>query len=323
MGLLEFISFIHIMSLRLPPLQSLLAFEATARLGGLSRAAEELSLTQSAISHQIHNLEQWVGQPLFKRLGRGVKLTAAGELFAITVRGTLKTLLDGKERIEPYRNPNSAIVACSTEVASGWLAPRLGRLRAQHPGMEIWLVTQDKKPEIDRIDLDLIISTAPVESGDATSVPLLDDAAVAVCGPMQAERWLTLTLPALLRAAPLIVDERDSEWAVALQQKMEQQVEHMRKQEIDQPSLLQRSVMVYDSRLLIDTAAAELGIAMVSRVAADAALRRGQVVVLPQIAPIALPRLWLTKSTLAARTPAVEQVFDWLRQCASEIHELN
>lgn len=306
------------MSLRLPPLQSLLAFEATARLGGLSRAAEELSLTQSAISHQIHNLEQWVGQPLFKRVGRGVKLTAAGELFAITVRGTLKTLLDGKERIEPYRNPNSAIVACSTEVASGWLAPRLGQLRAQHPGMEIWLVTQDKKPEIDRIDLDLIISTAPVETGDATSVPLLDDEAVAVCGPVQAAHWLTLSLPALLRVAPLIVDERDSEWAVALQQKVEQQVEPERP-----PPVLQRSVMVYDSRLLLDTAAAELGIAMVSRVAADAALRRGQVVVLPQIPPIALPRLWLTTSTLAARTPAVEQVFDWLRQCASEIHELN
>ncbi|MFD2274009.1 LysR family transcriptional regulator [Undibacterium arcticum] len=65
----------------MPPLQSLIAFEAAARLGGLSRAAVELSLTQSAISHQIRNLESWVGQPLFRRVGRGVTLTAAGELF--------------------------------------------------------------------------------------------------------------------------------------------------------------------------------------------------------------------------------------------------
>lgn len=292
------------MAIRLPPLQSLLAFEATARLGGLSRAAQELSLTQSAISHQIHNLEQWVGQPLFKRIGRGVKLTAAGELFNTTVRSTLKTLLDGRERIEPYRNPNSAIVACSADLASGWLAPRLGQLRARHPGMEIWLVTQDEKPEIDRIDLDLIIAAERVESAEATSVPLLDDQAVAVCAPALAQRLLPLALPALLRDSPVIVDERHPEWLLALQEGEAG------------PGAAQRAVMVYDSRLLLDAAAAGLGIAMVSRLAADAALRRGCVVVLPQIPAVALPGLWLTKSTLAARTPAVEQAFNWLRASA-------
>lgn len=292
------------MALRLPPLQSLLAFEATARLGGLSRAAEELSLTQSAISHQIHNLEEWVGQPLFKRIGRGVKLTAAGELFNTTVRGTLKTLLDGRERIEPYRNPNSAIVSCPAEIASGWLTPRLGQLRTQHPGMEIWLVTQDEKPEIDRIDLDLIISAERVETAEATSVPLLDDHAVAVCGPASARRWRELPLPALLCEAPVIIDERHPEWLLAL------------RGDAGQPHAPQRSVMVYDSRLLLDAAAAELGIAMVSRIAADAALRQGRVAALPQVPAISLPRLWLTKSTLAARTPAVEQAYAWLRKAA-------
>ena len=110
---------------RLPPLQSLIAFEATARLGGLSRAAVELSLTQSAISHQIQNLETWVGQPLFRRVGRGVTLTAAGGLFCQTVRNTLKTLREGRERIEPYRNMDSVLLACSADFAAGWLMPRL------------------------------------------------------------------------------------------------------------------------------------------------------------------------------------------------------
>ncbi|WP_460885432.1 LysR family transcriptional regulator [Pseudoduganella ginsengisoli] len=289
----------------------MLAFEATARLGGLSRAADELSLTQSAISHQIHNLEQWVGQPLFKRIGRGVKLTAAGELFNATVRSTLKTLLDGRERIEPYRNPNSAIVACSADIASGWLAPRLGQLRALYPGMEIWLVTQDEKPEIDRIDLDLLISAERVETGDATSVPLFDDEAVAVCSPEMALLWRALPLADLLRAAPLIVDERHPEWALSLRGS---------EPEAGTP---QRSVMVYDSRLLLDSAMAGLGIAMVSRAAADAALRRGLVAALPQIPAIPLPGLWLTTSRLPARTPAVGQVYDWLRKAAARSYENN
>ena len=64
------------------PLQTLLAFESAARLASFSRAAQELSLTQSAISHQIQQLETWAGQMLFRRVGRGVALTAAGQLFS-------------------------------------------------------------------------------------------------------------------------------------------------------------------------------------------------------------------------------------------------
>src|SRR5471032_1238856 len=139
----QFISFIHSMSKRLPPLQSLLAFDDSARLGSLSKAALELSLTQSAISHQIQNLEAWVGQALFSRIGRGVKLTAAGELFSQTVHSALKTLRDGRQRIEPYRNPDSVILACGAGFASGWLMARLQQLRRQYPALEVWLATQE------------------------------------------------------------------------------------------------------------------------------------------------------------------------------------
>ena len=81
---------------RLPPLQTLLAFESAARLASFSRAAQELSLTQSAISHQIQQLEAWAGQLLFRRVGRGVTLTAAGQLFSRTVEETIRLLTDGR-----------------------------------------------------------------------------------------------------------------------------------------------------------------------------------------------------------------------------------
>jgi len=147
---------------RLPSLQCLLAFETAARLGSFSRAAQELALTQSAISHQILQLEEWVNQALFRRIGRGVALTAAGELFLQTARDTLKLLIDGRDYIEPYGNLDSVLLYCPPEFAAGWLMPRLPALKARYPTVEIWLLNEKEIREIDRIDVDLIISTQPM-----------------------------------------------------------------------------------------------------------------------------------------------------------------
>jgi LysR family glycine cleavage system transcriptional activator len=288
------------MNNRLPPLQSLLAFEAAARLGGISRAAVELSLTQSAITHQIHNLEAWVGQQLFSRVGRGVKLTAAGELFSNTVQATLKTLRDGRQRIEPYRNQDSVLLACPPDFASGWLMPRLRQLRARHPSMEVWLLTQDELREIDRIDVDLIISTQELKSPEMQSIEWLPDQALAVCGPETSVSLRALRFPKVLLAAPLIMDEHFPEWAPWL----------------DSYELnTQRGITLEDSRLQLQAAQDELGIAMVSQLVANAALQSGRVVHLPRIPTFPLPSMWLSKSKLPPRTPAVEVVFDWL--CSS------
>jgi LysR family glycine cleavage system transcriptional activator len=285
------------MNNRLPPLQSLLAFEAAARQGGISRAAVELSLTQSAITHQIHNLEAWVGQQLFSRVGRGVKLTAAGELFSHTVQATLKTLRDGRERIEPYRNQDSVLLACPPDFASGWLMPRLRWLRETYPSMEVWLLTQDELREIDRIDVDLIISTQELKSPEMDSVEWLPDHALAVCGTQTAAQLQGLPFPQVLLAAPLIMDEHFPQWAPWL----------------DSYDLAtRRAITLEDPRLQLQAAQDELGIAMVSRLVANAALQSGRVVPLPQIPTFPLPSKWLSKSKLPPRTPAVELVFDWL-----------
>lgn len=295
------------MNKRLPPLQSLLAFEATARLGSFSKAAQELALTQSAISHQMQNLESWVGQALFSRLGRGVKLTSAGELFSQTVTSALKTLRDGRERIEPYRNPDSVLLACGADFAAGWLMPRLRQLRARHPTLEVWLITQDELREIDRIDVDLIVSTRELSGEQMNSVPLLHDHALAVCGPESARRLLPLPFPEVLHAAPLIIDEHFPEWAPWLA------VHEL---------TTTRAITIDNARLRLDAAQQELGIAMVSRLHADDALRRALVTALPQVPTVPLAGLWLTRSTLAPRTPAVQLAFDWLRGVSAAPDEM-
>lgn len=286
------------MTKRLPPLQSLLAFEAAARLGGITRAAEELSLTQSAITHQIQNLEEWVGQPLFNRVGRGVKLSAAGELFSKTVDATLQTLLDGRKRIEPYRNQDSVLLACPADFAAGWVLPRLPALRAQHPALDVWLITREEQRDIDRIDVDLIVSSQDLSNDSMVSIEWMHDEAIAIASPALAHQLAAMTVAQAVQAAPLIIDEYASQWAPWLG---------------DLELQAQRSVTLEDTTLRVQAAEHGLGLAMVPRSIADQALAAGRVVALPQFPPMPLPARWLSKSRLAPRTPAADAVFDWLR----------
>ena len=294
------------MKKRLPPLQSLLAFEATARLGVLSRAADELALTQSAISHQIQNLEDWVGQPLFRRIGRGVQLTAAGQLFSKTVDSTLKVLWDGRERIEPYRNMDSVLLVCPAEFADGWLLPRLPKLKETYPQLELWLITQEALKDIDSIDVDLIITNASLESAKLEATKLIQDQAIAICGLKTAQKLAEVPFPEVLTAASLIMDEHRLEWAPWL---------------AEYPLLngtLKRAITLDDVRLQIAAAQQELGVAMVSQLVSQESLKQANLVHLSQIPSFELPSWWLMKSKLSTRTPAVEVVFDWLIQSARE-----
>jgi LysR family transcriptional regulator, glycine cleavage system transcriptional activator len=285
---------------RHPPLQALLAFDAAARHGSFTRAAQELALTQSAISHQIQQLEEWAGQPLFRRIGRGVILTAAGKLYTQTVTAALTTLTDGRARIEPYGNPDSVILFCPPQFAGGWLMPRMQAFRETLPDIEIWLVTQEEVAEIDRVDVDLVVSSTQIRSPEVICEPLLEDEAVAICGPATAKRLRRVPFPDVLGEAPLLLLESEPDWAPRLAQ--------LRREGLK----ARRAITVDDPGLLVTAAAHEVGIAMVSRLTAADALAAGRVALLPQVPPIALPSLWLMRSAQPARSPAVDAVLAWM-----------
>lgn len=285
-------------------MQSLLTFEAAARLGNFSRAADELALTQSAVSHQIQTLEDWVRQPLFRRVGRGVALTGAGEVFLQTVRATIRLLSEGRDRIEPYRNLNSVLLWCPHGFAEGWLMQRLPALHAAFPGLEVWVVTEDEQREFDRIDVDLIVSPRIINSDEVVATPFLQDERVAVCHPGLAQQLAALPFPQLLEHAPLIYDETQPEWAPWLADFRQQGL------------VLQRGPTFDDAGLLIDAAELGLGIAMVSKLRASKVLAQGRLVVLPQLPVQVLEQYWLMKPAAAPRTPVAEQVFNWLLETA-------
>jgi LysR family glycine cleavage system transcriptional activator len=292
------------MNNRIPSLRSLAAFDAAARLGNISRAAEDLALTQSAISQQLLKLEQAVGQSLFLRKGKGVVLTAAGELLHETVRETLARLDAGLDRIEPYKNSNSVVMACSADFAHGWLMPRLPLLKAIYPSSEIWIDTKNDAREIDRVDVDLIVSRRPIYNADIETIPLTEDNFIGICGPQTYTKIGRIDYPAVLGKAPILCLETEPDWGGKLS------APELKKVRIT------RGATVNDVRVLLDAVENDLGIGYVSSVVASDAIEKQRVKVLKQIPVQSRTRLWLMRSKLEPRTPLVNDVFEWLRKQA-------
>lgn len=138
----------------LPSLNALQAAEAVGRLGSLSRAADALGVTPSAVSHRLRGLEQQLGLGLFERREAGLVPTAAG-------RRLLPGLSEGFQRIAAAvaeataQERGTVTVTCGLAFAAKWLVPRLVGLAARHPELEVRLVTTSRLVEFDREDVDL------------------------------------------------------------------------------------------------------------------------------------------------------------------------
>jgi LysR family glycine cleavage system transcriptional activator len=282
------------------PFPGLVAFEATARLGSMSAAADELDLTQSAISQRVLKLEAHVGQRLFVRQGHGVRLTGAGELLMETAVDTLQRLRAGFDRIEPYRNKESLLLACPFDFAHGWLMPRLEALRAAHGGLEVWLMSEHDITAIDRIDVDLIVSRRPLQGPDIECAPLLEDRAIAVCGASLADSLRAIAFPKVLDKAPLLFHESAPEWGGLVPAASPR-------------SPRRRAATIQDERLLLDAAERGSGIAYLSQVLAADALASGRCVHLAQVPATPRASLWAMRSRLTPRSAMANRVFDWLQ----------
>ncbi|GAA4323205.1 hypothetical protein GCM10023144_03870 [Pigmentiphaga soli] len=117
---------------RLPPLNALRAFEAAARHENLTRAADELNVTQAAVSHQVKLLEESLGVPLFRRLSGGLKLTEQGKRYAMAVNNAMQILLQATENVLGSGDKQSLRISAQPNFASRWLVPRLWGLVITH-----------------------------------------------------------------------------------------------------------------------------------------------------------------------------------------------
>jgi DNA-binding transcriptional LysR family regulator len=168
---------------RRPSLDLLKGFEAAARHLSFTRAAEELSLTQSAISREIKSLEEQIGQPLFARIHRGLRLTDAGQLLHGAVGEALKLIDDATGRLAAARATQTLTVTTSAPLASTWLVPKLPSFLRLHPDVDVRCVTVDHRLDLERERLDLAIRWAPGGSSVPGGQRLFDVQFFPVCAP--------------------------------------------------------------------------------------------------------------------------------------------
>lgn len=128
-------------SRRLPPLNWVRAFESAARHMSFTGAAEELGVTQAAVSQQVRQLEDWLGTQLFKRLPRALALTDAGIAYLPAVRDGLDRLHFGTEQVFGRLDRRPVTVRASASLAALWLAPRLVRFHREHPEVTVRVTT--------------------------------------------------------------------------------------------------------------------------------------------------------------------------------------
>ncbi|RRA89372.1 LysR family transcriptional regulator [Aeromonas veronii] len=239
-----------------PPLNVLRGFEAAARLGSFHQAAQELHLTQSAISQQIRSLEELLGQPLFHRQGRSVALTDAGQDLLETTQSVLLQLAMGIQRLEQYRKPNQLVFNTSTAIARHWLLPRLGEFHRLHPEIDLWLFTSDEEPDMAEQTVDLALRWD--------------------LGPQAECRHQRMLADRLLPVATATVLSRPAEERTTLHGERELDWHHWTLRGGEDLHLQTRGLNFSDPGLLLEAASAGLGVALVSELLSRPARQQGQ-----------------------------------------------
>ena len=145
------------MKYQLPPLNGLIAFESAARTGNFARAAEELNLTQSTISHRVRMLERHLGYPLFERLPRGLRLTESGKAYLPSIRKAFEQIFSSTAGIFGRKDVGSLTVRAPISYAVLWLGPLIDQFMQQFPGIEVRLISSIWADELaaDETDIDL------------------------------------------------------------------------------------------------------------------------------------------------------------------------
>ncbi len=169
---------------KLPSANSLFVFEAAARTGSFSIAAQELNVTQPAVSNSIAKLERHLGRILFERRGTRIRLSPQGEmLFPAVASGwaVIETAID--EICRPPGKPEQIILSFSAPQTAHWLMPRLPKLQAEFPNVDFQFQFSGNDPGETVGDVDLAFCYGGYLVGDLFQWPMLDEKIYAICSP--------------------------------------------------------------------------------------------------------------------------------------------
>jgi len=189
---------------KLPPLKSLVAFEAASRHLSLTRAGEELRISREAVSRHIRVLEEHLGVKLFDRLHRAVALTLQGRKLQMVVRESLENIAYVAGAVSRPSLPFKITVSATIAISSFWLTPRLANFRGKYPNVEIHVAISDQPRDLYADDIDVGLRYGEGNWRGLSAIHLFDVRSFPVCSPGYLEKCAALAEPADLLEHTLI-----------------------------------------------------------------------------------------------------------------------
>ena len=241
---------------RLPSLETLRIFAVAARHLSFTKAADELHLTQSAISHRVRALEEELGVPLFNRLTRRIELTRAGEALARRVNQAVGDVARAVAELKPSAHAARLTVTMGPSVASRLLVPRLPQFLAENPDIELQLISDPRLFDLRAAGVDLAIRFGRGTYPGYAVTKLMPDFIFPVCSPGFISRHGPVATIEALLALPLLhdssseSDDSGSDWRSWL--------DHLGKSE----TTCHDGQRFSDARLVIEAAVHGLGVAL-------------------------------------------------------------
>jgi LysR family glycine cleavage system transcriptional activator len=197
---------------RLPALNALKAFEAAARYESFTRAAEELFVTQGAVSHQVKALEAELGIKLFRRQRQRLLITEAGRSYLEVVRDAFDRLATGTERLLQRQNSGVLTVTTSPNFASKWLVHRLGRFAEAHPDIDLRISASVQHIDFAREDIDMAIRHGDGQWPGLHVTRLCVEELFPVCSPKLLSGRRALRTPSDLKRYTLLHTDNRYAW---------------------------------------------------------------------------------------------------------------
>ena len=285
---------------RLPSLNALRAFEASARHESFTNAAAELFVTQGAVSQQVKALEDELGLRLFSRDGRKLKLTESGRSYLDVVRDAFDRLAAGTERLLQRQSSGVLNVTTSPNFAAKWLVHRLGRFSEAHPGVELRISASMQHADFAREDVDLAIRHGDGSWPALHVTRLCEEEIFPVCSPALLKGRHALKAPADLAHHSLLHVNDASLWSRWLQ--------HFRVKSVDGA----RGMIFNQASMAIDAAIQGQGVAMARTALAAWDLLAGRLVrPFPQALPAPFA-MWIVCPRATAEVPKIATFRQWL-----------
>jgi LysR family transcriptional regulator, glycine cleavage system transcriptional activator len=290
------------MAFRLPPLSSLRVFEAAARHGSFRKAADELNLTASAVSHGVQTLENWLGIELFARGARGLRLTGAGQAYAPVVNQALSLLARATEKLPGRKATGTLSLSSAPTFANKILLPRLPKFAEQFPDIRVTIDTSLRPVDLTLDEFDIAIRFSTTKTPEANWTLLVAETLMPVCSPELKREAGPAGAAKLLAQAPLIhVTSVPADWN-----------EWFRATGMEIPRSFDGGLRVDTVQMAFEAAARGLGIVLGRRPLVDDDIASGRLVALEGHAIPSGSSYWLVTAQADFQKPEVKHFRRWL-----------